>query len=57
VLTYPEYAPHSAAFLLAVQALHKAASQRELEAAPTAYANLTLECVKCHHYETECGVR
>jgi len=50
VLKYPEYGQHSAAFLRVVQALHKAASQRELEEAPKAYANLTLECVKCHQY-------
>lgn len=50
VLKYPEYQQHSAAFVRTVQDLHRAAAQRDLEAAPKAYANLTLECVTCHQY-------
>lgn len=50
VLKYPEYVQHSAAFVRVVQDLHRAAAQRDLEAAPKAYADLTLECVKCHQY-------
>jgi len=50
VLKYPEYAKHSTAFVRAVQTLHMAAAQRDLDAAPKAYANLTLECVTCHQY-------
>jgi len=50
VLKYPEYAQHSAAFVRAVQALHTAAAQRDLEETPKAYTNLTLQCVACHRY-------
>jgi len=50
VLKYPEYAQHSAAFVRAVQALHTAAAQRDLEETPKAYNNLTLQCVACHRY-------
>ena len=50
VLKYPEYAQQSAAFLLAVQGLRYAAAHRDLEETPKAYANLTLECVRCHRY-------
>jgi cytochrome c556 len=50
VLKYPEYATHSAAFLRAVQALHTAAAQRDLDESPKAYVNVTMECVKCHQY-------
>jgi hypothetical protein len=50
VLKYPEYAQHSAAFVRAVQALHNAAAQRDLDQTPKAYMNLTLACVNCHQY-------
>ena len=50
VLKYPEYARHSLAFVRAVQALHTAAAQRDLDATPKAYINVTLECVDCHRY-------
>ena len=50
VLKYPEYAQHSAAFVQAVQALHAAAAQRDLEQAPNAYIAVTLRCVECHRY-------
>jgi hypothetical protein len=50
VLKYPEYAQHSAAFVRAVQALHKAAAQRDLEETPKAYVAVTLQCVDCHRY-------
>jgi hypothetical protein len=50
VLKYPEYAQHSAAFVQAVQALHAAAAQRDLEQAPKAYIAVTLRCVECHRY-------
>jgi len=50
VLKYPEYAQHSAAFVLAVQALRTAAAQRDLDKAPNAYVNVTLQCVECHRY-------
>jgi hypothetical protein len=50
VLKYPEYARHSAAFVLAIQDLHRAAAQRDLEWAPKAYVAVTLQCVECHRY-------
>jgi hypothetical protein len=50
VLNYPEYATHSATFVRAVQALHTAAAQRDLEETPKAYINVTLQCVECHRY-------
>ena len=50
VLKYPEYARHSADFVRAIQALHTAAAQRDLDKAPQAYVAVTLECVSCHRY-------
>ena len=50
VLNYPEYARHSASFVKAIQALHAAAAQRDLEKAPQAYVAVTLECISCHRY-------
>jgi hypothetical protein len=50
VLTFPEYARHSAAFVRSVQALHTAAAQRDVEEAPRAYVTVTLQCVECHRY-------
>ena len=50
VLKYPEYAQHSAGFIRAVQALHVAAAQRDLQETPKAYVAVTLECVGCHQY-------
>ena len=49
-LKYPEYSRHSTAFIRAVQALHLAAAQRDLEATPKAYVAVTLQCVECHRY-------
>jgi hypothetical protein len=50
VLKYPEYARHSAAFIHAIQDLHRAAAQRDLEQTPKAYVAVTLQCVECHRY-------
>jgi hypothetical protein len=50
VLKYPEYARHSAGFVRAIQDLHRAAAQRDLEVAPKAYVAVTLQCVECHRY-------
>jgi hypothetical protein len=50
VLTFPEYAKHSAAFVRSVQDLHTAAAQHDLEKAPNAYVAVTLQCVECHRY-------
>jgi len=50
VLKQPEYARHSTAFVKAIQTLHRAAAQRDLEATPKAYIDVTLQCVECHRY-------
>ncbi len=50
VLKYPEYSRYSTAFVRAVQDLHAAAVERDLEKAPPAYAAVTLRCVECHRY-------
>lgn len=50
VFKFPEYSRHSSAFVRAVQALHTAAVQRDLDAAPKAYVAVTLQCVECHRY-------
>jgi len=50
VLKYPEYARHSTAFIRAIQDLHLAAAQRDLEQTPKAYIAVTLQCVECHRY-------
>lgn len=50
ILKYPEYARHSSAFLKAIQALHRAAAQRDQEATPKAYVAVTLACIECHQY-------
>jgi hypothetical protein len=50
VFKYPEYASHSAAFVRAIEALHTAAAQRDLEKTPNAYVAVTLQCVECHRY-------
>src|SRR4051794_17046512 len=47
VLKYPEYGRHSEAFVRAVTALHEAAAQRDLEKTPSAFTNMTLQCVEC----------
>jgi hypothetical protein len=48
VLKHPDYARHSSAFVRAVEDLHLAAVQRDLESAPKAYVAVTLQCVACH---------
>jgi hypothetical protein len=50
VLKYPEYATHSQAFIFAVEDLHRAAAQRDLNETPKAYIAVTLQCVECHRY-------
>lgn len=50
VLKFPEYAQRSMAFKQAVQDLHTAAVQRDLEKTPQAYIAVTLRCVECHRY-------
>jgi hypothetical protein len=50
VLNFPEYARQSTAFVQAVEALHTAAVQHDLEKTPKAYVDVTLQCVACHRY-------
>jgi hypothetical protein len=50
VLESPEYARHSAAFVRAIQDLHRAAAQRDLEKTPKAYVTVTLRCIDCHRF-------
>jgi hypothetical protein len=50
VLKHPDYARHSAAFVRAIEDLHLAAAQRDLDRAPKAYVAVTLQCVACHRY-------
>jgi hypothetical protein len=50
VLKYPEYARRSSAFVRAVQTLHTAAAQRDLDKTPKAFVVVTLQCVECHRY-------
>jgi hypothetical protein len=50
VLTAPEYASQSAAFVRALDELLDAARHRDLEAAPLAYVTMTMRCVQCHRY-------
>jgi hypothetical protein len=50
VLKAPEYAEQSIAFSLAVQDLHQAAVQRDLEQTPQSYNAVTLRCIECHRF-------
>ena len=50
VLKHPDYVRHSTAFVRAIEDLHRAAAQRDLERAPKAYVAVTLQCVACHRY-------
>jgi len=50
ILRYPEYQPRSAAFIRAIRTLHTAAAQRDLDATPKAYVDVTMQCVECHRY-------
>lgn len=49
-LKFPAYARHSAAFMRAIQALHRAAAQRDVAKTPPAYIAVILRCVECHRY-------
>jgi cytochrome c556 len=50
VLKSPEYRDHTQKFVRAVDDLHRAAVQRDLDEAPKAYVAVTLACVDCHRY-------
>ena len=46
----PEYAQHSAIFRRNVEALKRAARERNLDGATLAYTKMTFNCVECHKY-------
>jgi cytochrome c556 len=46
----PEYLRQSEAFLSALRDLSAAAKDRDLDAAATRYAALTMSCFACHRY-------
>ena len=50
VLQSPEYAKQSQAFVFALDDLVDVAARRDAEAAPLAYAALTMRCVQCHRF-------
>ncbi len=50
VIRTHEYTRHSSEFRRAVDALKKAAQEKDLDAAALAYAEMTLKCVQCHKY-------
>ena len=50
VLRTPEYTKESEAFVYVVNELVDAASRRDAETAPLAYAAMTMRCVQCHRY-------
>ena len=50
VLQSPEYTKQSQAFVFALNDLAEAAARRDAEAAPLAYAAMTMRCVQCHRF-------
>ncbi len=50
VIRTHEYTRHSSEFRLAVDALKKAAQEKDIDSAALAYVEMTLQCVQCHTY-------
>ena len=50
VIRTHEYTRHSSEFRRAVDALERAAQEKDLDAAALAYAEMTFKCVQCHKY-------
>ena len=50
VIRTHEYTRHNSEFRRAVDALEKAAQEKDLDAAALAYAEMSLKCVQCHKY-------
>ena len=50
VIRTHEYTRHSSEFSRAVDALKKAAQEKDLDATALAYVEMTLKCVQCHKY-------
>jgi cytochrome c556 len=48
VLKQPDYLAHTTNYQKSVEALYKAAVDKDLEAATEAYAKVTRNCVECH---------
>jgi hypothetical protein len=53
VLKTPEYARQSDAFIEATESLIDAAREKDGDRAALAYMDVTLKCVRCHHYIRE----
>jgi hypothetical protein len=50
VIRTHEYTRHSSEFRRAVDALERAAQEKDLDSAALAYVEMTLQCVQCHTY-------
>ncbi len=50
VLRTHEYTRHSSEFRRAVDALERAAQEKDIDSAALAYVEMTLQCVQCHTY-------
>jgi hypothetical protein len=50
VIRTHEYTRHSSEFRLAVDALERAAQEKDLDAAALAYVEMTLKCLQCHKF-------
>jgi cytochrome c556 len=50
VMSTPEYARETEAFVLAADRLLQSAASKNPEAAALAYVEVTLSCVRCHRY-------
>jgi cytochrome c556 len=50
VIRTHEYTSHNSEFGRAVDALRKAAQEKDLDAAALAYTEMALKCVQCHKY-------
>ena len=50
VIRTHEYTRHSSEFRRAVDALKKAAQEKDIDSAALAYVEMTLQCLQCHTY-------
>lgn len=50
VMRTPEYDQRSSEFRRSIDAITKAAKQKDLDAATLAYLDTTMKCVSCHKY-------
>jgi hypothetical protein len=46
----PDYLNHSSDFRRAMDVIHKAAHEQNLDRAALGYVNLTVQCIECHRY-------